>query len=59
MEAGTPESGGGMAMLTVMVVVAGFTQACDEVNVTEMLPLRPVGLNVLPLTPVPDQVPVG
>ena len=59
MEAGTPEIGGAVAVFTVMVVVAGATQAWLEVKVSGMLPLSPIGLKLVPFTPVPLQVPLG
>ena len=50
---------GVVGMLTVIVVVAGLTQLPVGVNVRVTLPDCPAGLKVEPLTPGPDQLPVG
>ena len=50
---------GVVGTLTVMVVLAGKAQEAAGVKVREILPVCPAGLNVAPLTPGPDQVPLG
>lgn len=59
MEAGTPVIAGVTAVFTVMVVFAGSTQVALEVKVKLTTPLCPTGLKLEPVTPGPDQVPVG
>jgi hypothetical protein len=59
MVAGIPVMVGVVTVLTIMLVVA-IAAHCPAfgVNVSVILPLKPVGLKLLPATPVPDQLPV-
>ena len=58
-DAGTPVMAGVVAVFTVMLVLAGSTQVALEVKVRFTTPLCPAGLKFVPVTPGPDQVPVG
>lgn len=57
--AGTPDMAGAVGTSTVIVVVATFTH-CPAlgVKVNVIFPLKPAGLKLFDVTPVPDQLPV-
>lgn len=59
MEAGIPEIAGVTRVLTLIDVVFGIAHCpAAGVNVKVMDPLKPDGLKLFPVTPIPDQVPV-
>lgn len=45
------------AILTVICVEAGLAQGSVGLNTNGITPLKPVGLNIVPVTPIPDQTP--
>ncbi len=59
MDAGIPVIAGVVGTITLIVVVLGAAHCpAVGVNVNVILPLRPEGLKLFAVTPVPDQLPV-